>query len=110
MRRYTDTGRVVYDRKPHLFRWTDAARIAAKLEHISAVDILSDAKLRTDFVAMLKVWRIVVRHMGGFLLANPLDIKEILAPRKIFDFFSGGINQELRFWRIFRRVSQDDSW
>lgn len=31
-RRYTATGRVVYDRKPHGFKWRDARRIVSRLD------------------------------------------------------------------------------
>lgn len=35
----TKKGRVVYDRKPHLFTWKDAARISKSLDHLSFFQI-----------------------------------------------------------------------
>lgn len=64
--RWTSTGRVVYDRKTHFFRWTDAKRIIDKIEAPRFFDVVVNKRDRRDFVALLAIWARVTKEIADY--------------------------------------------
>ena len=62
----TKKGRVVYDRKPNLFKWTDARRIVSS---IPPIDLFSE-NWEKDYAALLNTSQICLAQIAAIALVE----------------------------------------
>lgn len=92
-------GRVVYNRKPHGFRWSDAVRIVSRLELPDAADLVLSRAERADFAAALRVWAEINRKIAFFLGGSALDVLSALGMPRGFSEFATALEATGIIWQ-----------
>lgn len=100
MRVTTQFGRVVYDRKPHIFKWKDAERITRSLEENFRIIDLREKGPLSEFQAVLAIYLRCSKLLGLVIVTNEVgELLDFLGSTSIRDRFQALLEGELNLWQ-----------